>query len=111
MLYTVCFHLPTFPLLTSLVDVVTAGRLVVDTSSAVETEILGPAVVMVDTLVLGPAVETVEMRVLGPAVIVLGSAVVVSFTRLPVVTAATKACVTQWKHILVHCFIQKIQFL
>ena len=49
MLYTVCFHLPTFPWQTSLVDVVTAGRLVVDTSSAVETEMLGPAVGTVET--------------------------------------------------------------
>ena len=87
MLYTVCSHLPAFPLLTSLVDVDTACRLVVDTPSAVETAMRGPAVV------------TVETRVLGPAVIVLGSAVVASFTRLPVVVAAIKACVTQCKYI------------
>jgi len=43
--YTVCFYLPTFPLLTSLVDVVTACRVVVDVSLVVETSVLGPSVV------------------------------------------------------------------
>ena len=101
MLYTVCSHLPAFPLLTSLVDVDTACRLVVDTPSAVETAMRGPAVVTVKTRVLGPAVIVLGSAViaLGSAVIALGSAVVASFTRLPVVVAAIKACVTQCKYI------------